>query len=241
MGHGDDLAADGRLSGVTAGVEVIAHRGANREARENTLPAFQRALEIGVHGIELDVQLTADGIPVVHHDADVADSAGDFVPISSLTVNRFRTLSGCPTLDEVLALVAGRCRLYIEIKAAPSLEAVVSRVTPHREWCAIHSFDHRVVARAGILNPEISTGILLASYLVETGTAMLAASARDVWQLASFVDRALIDEVHDAGGRVVAWTVNDVARMNELVALGVDAVCTDTPRELIAVMRRTTP
>lgn len=222
-------------------VEIIAHRGANREARENTLPAFERALEIGVQGIELDIQCTKDGFPVVHHDPEIAEASGRRTPISDLIVADFRALAKSPTLDEVLDLVDGRCKLYVEIKAAAAMESVVRRLGPHRSWCAIHGFDHRAVARAAILDPALATGILLASYLVDTAAAMRAASARDVWQLATYVDRALVDDVHGAGGRVVAWTVNDVTRMNDLVTMGVDAICTDTPRELIAGMRRGPP
>ncbi|HWP72210.1 MAG TPA: glycerophosphodiester phosphodiesterase, partial [Gemmatimonadaceae bacterium] len=70
-------------------VEIVAHRGANREAPENTLPAFRRAIELGVHGIELDGQYTRDHIPVVHHDPALSRSpTGDARPaISSLALN----------------------------------------------------------------------------------------------------------------------------------------------------------
>ena len=62
---------------------------------------------------------------------------------------------------------------------------------------------------------------------------MRAARATDVWQHADFIDRALTERVHAAAGRVLAWTVNDVGRAQTLVALEVDAICTDLPRELL--------
>lgn len=219
-------------------VEIIAHRGANREAPENTLPAFQRALEIGVQGIELDVHLTRDGMPVVHHDPELPGKLrdGSGTPIASLEMSELRNWSPAPTLDEVLYLVDGRCRLYVEIKAAAAVGPVVERLKQRRSWCALHSFDHRVVERARLLDAGLMTGILLVSYLVDIAGAMRAARARDVWQQADFIDRELVDRVHVQGGRVIAWTVNEVDRACALVEIGVDAICSDTPRELLAAL-----
>ena len=213
-------------------VEIIAHRGANREAPENTLAAFQRALELGVHGIELDVQLTRDGVSVVHHDPRLSDGTGDL--IGSLDMSDIRRRTDAPDLGEVLELVNARCKVYVEIKAAGAVEAVVRLLRDRQEWCVAHSFDHRAVLKARSLDPGLSTGILLVSYLVDIAGAMRAAQARDVWQQADFIDRELTDRVHAAGGRVVAWTVNDPQRARTLTALGVDAICTDDPREFLA-------
>jgi glycerophosphoryl diester phosphodiesterase len=215
-------------------VAVVAHRGANREAPENTLEAFRRAIEIGVQGIELDIQITRDGIPVVHHDPDLPSTR---VPIASLTVAELRAKSSAPTLDEVLELVNARCQLFIEIKAPAAIESVVRRLNTRRSWCAVHSFDHRIPAFARALDPELTTGVLLVSYLVDVAAAMRAAGARDLWQHADYIDRDLVKRVHeDAGGRVFAWTVNEVARARELVAMGVDCICTDSPREIMSAL-----
>jgi glycerophosphoryl diester phosphodiesterase len=230
MGHGAGVAAGPTRGSFTLKhFEVIAHRGANLEFPENTLPAFQRALEIGVQGIELDIQFTSDRVPVVHHDPSVADPSSNRRLISSLSLKELRQRSAAPTLDEVLELIDGRCRLYAEIKEPTATESVVKRLGRCRDWCAIHSFDHRVAAHAARIDPTIPVGILLVSYLVDVVAAMRAAAARDVWQQADFVDRALVEAVHGADGRVVAWTVNDTARAHALAALGVDAICTDNP------------
>lgn len=212
-------------------LEIIAHRGANREAPENTLAAFKRALDAGAQGIELDVHLTSDGRAVVHHDPLLRD--GSKVPIASLNLAAVQRRASAPSLDEVLQLVDGRCRVYIEIKASGAVGAVATLVEKRLDWCAVHSFDHRTVLRTRTLNPSIQTGILLVSYLVDVAGAMRAAGATDVWQNAEFVDRDLVEHVHTAGGRVVAWTVNDIARARDLAQLGVDAICTDVPRELL--------
>ncbi len=219
-------------------VEIVAHRGANREAPENTLPAFARALEFGVQGIELDVQLTRDGLPVVHHDPDLRRLSPEHpVAIASLTMAELRSRSEAPALDDVLDFVSGRCRLYIEIKAAAAVDPVVERIRDKTSWCAVHSFDHRSVARAASLDPELSTGILLVSYLVDVVSAMRAARAQDLWQQTDFIDRDLVERVHDAKGRIVAWTVNDISRARALIDMGVDVICTDLPGELLAALR----
>ena len=209
--------------------EIIAHRGANREAPENTIPAFERALEIGVDGIELDVHVTRDNVPVIHHDAVLPDG-GRIDRMDSADLER-RT--DAPELAQVLELVNGRCHLYIEIKASAALPPAIVLLKQRTDWCSVHSFDHRVARKARELNSAVRSGILLVSYLVDIEHAMTTASAHDVWQQAEFVDAELVTRVHRAGGRVIAWTVNDPGRVRALGELGVDGICTDQPREII--------
>lgn len=216
--------------------EVIAHRGANREAPENTLPAFEAAVRLGADGIELDIQMTADGMPVVHHDARLPDRAGPGLQISALTHSEVTRLSALPTLGEVIESVGRRCRLYVEIKAPDAIEAVLTLLRPLGESCAVHAFDHRVIARARVLAPAIPRGILLVSHLLDAAAVMRAVGARDLWQHVDMVDRELIDGVHSGGGRVICWTANDPSRARRLISMGVDGLCTDTPRELRQVV-----
>jgi glycerophosphoryl diester phosphodiesterase len=212
---------------MTHAPEIIAHRGANREAPENTLAAFEKALDIGVNGIELDVQFSRDGVPLVHHDPAIAGQ-----PIIGMSVAEVQSLKPVPALADVIALVNGRCKLYVEVKAKEATMAVIELLAPHADWCAIHSFDHRIPGVASTFE-EIPAGILLVSYLVDVVHAMDAAGARDVWQQADFIDAALVYAVHKAQGRVIAWTVNDPERARQLVDLGVDGICTDIPREIM--------
>ena len=209
--------------------EIIAHRGANREAPENTIPAFEKALAIGVGGIELDVHVTRDNVPVVHHDAVLPDG-GRIDRMNSADLER-RT--DAPTLSQVLTLVNGRCHLYVELKAASALMPTVELLTQRTDWCSVHSFDHRIAQKARALSPNLTTGILLVSRLVDLVHAFQSAGATDVWQHADYIDTGMIGEVHSEGARVIAWTVNDVSQARELKAMGVDGICTDTPRELI--------
>lgn len=210
--------------------EIIAHRGANREAPENTIAAFQRALEIGAHGIELDVHVTRDGVPVVHHDPVLAGGAR----IDAMTSVELQHGSEVPTLSQVLELVNAKCRLYVEIKAAYALVPTVELLASRTDWCSLHSFDHRLPRMARVLCGDLNTGILLVGRLIDTPHAFRSANATDLWQQAAGIDGGLIGDAHGEHIRVIAWTVNDVEQARELAALGVDAICTDSPREMLA-------
>ena len=222
-------------------LEIIGHRGAPREYPENTLPAFQRALELGADGIELDVHVSRDGVPVVHHDPSVAvphsGATAARAVLSELTFGEIARLADrgsveVPTLASVLDLAEGRGKVYVELKGAGT-EAPVARLLAGREhWTAVHAFDHRAPKRARALCPALPAGILLQSYLVDTAAALASAGASDVWQWHEYIDDALVRHVHAAGGRVIAWTVNDPAVARSLSALGVDAICTDLPAEI---------
>jgi len=217
--------------------EIVAHRGAPREHPENSLPGFARALALGADALELDVHLTADGVPVVYHDPVLGAGPRAATPVVHLTRDELREVElapgvGVPTLTEVCALAAGRATLYVEVKAPHAEEAVTAALTGLGDAAPVHSFDHRVSRRVRELAPSIPVGILSTSYLVDTVAAMHAAGARDLWQHWTMVDAALVDAVHAAGGRVVVWTVNDVDAARALAALGVDGLCTDVPAVL---------
>jgi glycerophosphoryl diester phosphodiesterase len=215
-----------------AGPEVIAHRGQTGRYAENTLNAFGAAIAAGADAIELDVHASADNILVVHHDPVLrSGSGGPGTPIRTLSVARMHNEmaigKSVPTLEEVLQMVAGTVKLYVEVKA-PGIEALVCDALRGAEsWCALHSFDHRIVATVRELAPTISRGVLLCSYLVDSIAPLRDTSARDLWEQYDLIDAELVRRVHDYGGRVIAWTVNDTDDAQTLIAWGVDGICTD--------------
>ena len=207
---------------------LIAHRGMPRQARENTLASFALALAAGADGIELDVHATADGVVVVHHDATLETGP----PIASVTlanIHRSETAPArrIPTLAEVCALVGGRAELLVEIKGA-NIEALV---VPVLDECAgtvaIHSFDHACIRRLARTGTSYRLGVLLEAASQSPTLLMRDTGALDVWPEHGIVTRALVDEVHDMGGRVIVWTVNDLRDAERLASLGVDGICTD--------------
>jgi glycerophosphoryl diester phosphodiesterase len=225
---------------MTAGARpmLIGHRGAPRERPENTLPSFLRALELQADGIELDVHCTKDRVVVVHHDeipratppsGRLAGKRIDALTFDELQGFSVRGLALISTLAEALAVIKGRADVFIELKGSgierEVVDVVRASIAPAR--CAVHSFDHAQVARARALAPEIRGGILFDRPVVDPAAAMRASDALDVWPSREHVSEALVRAVHDAGGRVIPWTVNDASQAVALAALGVDGLCTD--------------
>ena len=216
--------------------QLIAHRGASRLRRENTLAAFAVALDQRADAIELDVHATADGVVVVHHDPVPhgfhVDGRAERQPIASLRYVDLSTLrtagESIPTLRDALALVGDRAVVYVEIKGAGIERQVVDAVRANNARCAIHSFDHAAIGRVGALAPEIPRGLLFdrgsPAAMME---AMLLHDARDLWPESRLIDASLVDAAHRANRRVIAWTVDDAALALRLAAFGVDGVCTD--------------
>lgn len=227
--------------------ELVAHRGASRERPENTLGAFAVALDHRSDAIELDVHATADGVVVVHHDpvphGHYPDGRRERRSIGELRYVELSTLrtagEAIPTLRDVLALVGDRAIVYVEIKGLGIERAVVDVVRAAGVRCAIHSFDHPTIGRVRELAPEIPRGLLFERGDVhEILHEMAAYEARDLWPEASLIDAALVTAAHDAGKRVVAWTVDDPQLAAYLAAIGVDALCTDDVPLVREALRR---
>lgn len=201
-------------------MDIIAHRGAPRQFPENTIPGFRQALAWGADAIELDVRLTRDRVVIVHHDPGVPRlntlMADDLPPT-------------IPTLAAVLAAVDGRATVYVEIKEPGIEDLVLADIDRSPTPCAVHSFDHRVAVRVGHRAP---TGVLLCSYLIDPVAVLRATGARDWWQEWPLIDQPLVDRIHDAGARLIAWTVNDPATARSLRDMGVDGICTDVTDQM---------
>jgi Glycerophosphoryl diester phosphodiesterase len=204
-----------------------------RLARENTLPSFELAMDAGAEGLELDVHTTADGVVVVHHDPDLAAGAR----IDSLTLAELRRHEAAPgvpvpTLEELCAVVQGRVTLFVELKGAGVERAVLDVLAGYTGPVALHSFDHAMIRRVARLDPAVRLGILFEDAPLQVAQRMAETGALDVWPHWPLVTEELVAEVHDAGGRVIPWTVNDQAAAQTLTALGVDGLCGDDVRML---------
>jgi len=182
-------------------VLVAAHRGASAIAPENTLEAFEKAIEIGADMVEFDVRATGDGRLVVCHDAVDVDRPG------------------VPRLAEVVEVCAGRISLDVELKQA-GLEAETLRAVSGADF-VVTSFLPEVVAETKRLRPDVRTGLLLAA-----DAELPAEPAVDF--LAPHV--TLLDRDLVAGDGFVVWTVNDEERLRRYLAdARVAAVITDDP------------
>lgn len=214
---------------------IYAHRGASADAAENTLAAFGLARTQRADGVELDVRRSADGAPVIHHDASLPD--GRLVvetPQSALPAS-------VPTLEEALEECLGLV-VNVEIKNSPndpdhdpgrSLAAEVVDLLGQRgrDHVLVSSFDVGTVDRVRSLAPEIDTGVLV--FIDPTPAAAIelatARGHRSVHPHEFSVDAAYLARAHDAGLAVNTWTVDDPGRIRELAGLGVDGIITNVP------------
>ena len=220
---------------------VLGHRGASGHAAENSLEAFRLARELGAEGIELDVHATADGFLVVHHDP-ILHGGGRIRELRLDEVQSHGLANGeaIPTLEDVLAAVP-ELETWVEVKAlAPEHDdRLIDLIAGAKgsKTCAIHSFDHRLIARIHRKRPTLRLGILSTAYLLEPVRALQQTGATALWQEWSLIDAELVEIVHAAGAEVIAWTVNDAEIARRLAALGVDALCGNWPERLAVIAR----
>jgi glycerophosphoryl diester phosphodiesterase len=218
---------------------VIAHRGASAEKPENTLAAFRRALGLGADGIELDVQVTRDGVPVVFHDdalRRLTNRPGRLVDHTWRELKKLRVAGRepIPRLAEVLALVRGRVVVQIELKRGAQVAPVARAIRRARatHWVILASFAAPLVRAAGKLAPEIprmliSEGRGGARKLLRQ---MNAAGASGLsLHHGSVQNRVMVATFHAGGAILWCWTVNDAATARRLAGWGVDALIGDNP------------
>ncbi len=218
---------------------VLAHRGANRQAPENTLPAMARAVELGADGVELDVHRTADGHLVVRHDADTpAGALGDLTRAEIA-----EALPDVPALAEVLDVCRGAL-VNVEVKDPDprAVDVLVSLLAARAgvDDVLVSSFHLPTVDLVHEREPGLATGFL--SFGLDPFAALAtavehghAAVHPDVWALGD--PEALVAQAHDRGLRVNVWTVNEPDQLLRLRGAGVDAVITDVPDLALDVLR----
>lgn len=221
---------------------VIAHRGARgatapNQPADNTLEAFEAAIDLGADMIELDVRRTRDGHLVVFHDARVKT-----VPTSLLRYEALRikgTKSRPPLLEDVLMLTKDRIALNLEVKEAGYVEETIALLRPFGlERCLLSSFLDEVVVEAKALAPELRTGLLLATGFRKALTTRLPASKADCLCLHHrLADNAALASVEAAGTTCVVWTVNAPRAIDRyLNHRAVEGIITDRPA--LALERR---
>jgi glycerophosphoryl diester phosphodiesterase len=227
---------------------VIAHRGASGQRPENTLPAYELAVEQGADMIEIDVHRTRDGALVVTHDEEL-EGLGGKGEICDATLDEVRGLDAgggerVPTLDEVLDRFGRRIPFNVEIKRGTraeyaGLEAAVLGAVERRgllERTLFSSFYDPVLQRLRGLSPRARIGLLISrrfpSGALERARALGAEALHPERPL---VKAKLVDEAHAAGLAVHVFTVDDPAEMARLLGIGVDGIFTNHPDRLRAL------
>ena len=234
---------------------IVGHRGASAHAPENTVAAFRAAANpdgFGADGVELDVHLTADGVPVVIHNGSVDATTDGHGSVRDMTLREIQQLDAgshfdvafagerIPTLAEALAAMGDRMRVNIELKAQAKgthdLERATAKVVyemqmQERVWFS--SFKPYTLHQIRQFAPDIPCALLvspvtLSSLLLAPITPMEAIHVHY-----SLCSKWLVDTAHRLGLRVGVWTVDDAAVAAQLWSFGVDAIITNDPERLL--------
>ncbi|MDI9548958.1 MAG: glycerophosphodiester phosphodiesterase family protein [Chloroflexota bacterium] len=238
--------------------QLFAHSGAKSVAPDNTLPAFQAALDMRADGIELDVQCSKDGVLVVLHDYAVDALTDGHGAVDELTLEELQSLDAgsrfspafagvrIPTLVEVLDLAGDRCLFNIEIKAyehdgGDEGEALIDLIRRRNlfDQVIISSFNPVSLIKLRATEPRIALGLLyhqpLPAYLLDAWLGPIMAPEA-LHPHNSLVDAAYMAWAKERGKAVNVWTVNDPDEARRLQALGVDIIITDAPDVLRAAL-----
>ena len=224
--------------------KVMAHRGASTEAPENTMAAFQKAIDDMADYIELDVQLTNNGEVIVMHDSNAYRTTGVDANIVNMTYKEVKTLDAgswfsdeyvgenVPSLKEVLELTQGKIKLNIELKPADNGTALAKNTVRIIEKynmvndCVITSFSESALKAVKTYNQEIKVGYILSAAYGD----FYDMKNVDFFSVnAAFLSKRTIDAIHNSGKRVYAWTVNNKESIKNLTNKGVDGIITDNP------------
>lgn len=229
--------------------KVWAHRGASGYAPENTLPAFQKAIEMGADGIELDVQLTRDQQVVVIHDETidrVSDGSGKVADYKLEQLRQFNynkthpeyEHADIPTLEEVLELIKPtKLIINIELKTGVNFYEGIERKTLElvkqyemEDRIIYSSFNHYSVMKIKELCPTAKTGLLDMDgiYHIAEYAKNMGVNALHPW-ICNTQYQNFVKEAKEHGLKVHVWTVNTEDDMRRMIDMGVDAMITNYP------------
>lgn len=229
---------------VLGETEITAHRGSSRMAPENTMAAFEAAIDEMADYCEIDVQTTADGIVVVCHDLNLKRLAGTDRRLGTMTYAQLKELDvgsfigkefageRIPSLEEVLEACKGRIKLNIELKnigndsTLPEQTAALVMEYGMEEQCVITSVKLGYLERVKALNPDLRTGYILAAAY---GKYYENDTIDFISIRSSFANKRLVEAVHENGKAIHVWTVNNKAELEQMRLLGVDNIITDYP------------
>lgn len=218
----------------------IGHRGARAYAPENTIKSFEKAIEIGVDAVELDIRKTSDNELVVIHDADIKRTTNGKGLVSELTLKEIKSFSAdgekIPTLDETLNFLDKKVKVFIELKETGVEEQVLSIVRSKglEKNVVIVSFLEDALKKVRELDSDIETGLIYAKHRNPVKAA-LDLKANYLLALYRFTHSANVQKAHENGLKMVVWTINNPDEVNEYFNKGVDGIASDKPDILMGL------
>ena len=225
-------------------VKIMGHRGAPAYEPENTLRSINRALEMGVAAVEVDVHLSRDGRLVVIHDATVDRTTNGTGRVRDLTFPELRLLDAgrgerLPALEEVADLVRGRAYLVVEIKVPAAGPALLKMFNERRLFddAMVISFWHPLVKALKEQEPRLHTGILMVGCPADPAALARAALADALVLNYAYVTADLAAQAHQAGLKVYIWNIDDVETLKPYLTMNLDGIGSNRPDVLIEFLK----
>ncbi|MBM7588105.1 glycerophosphoryl diester phosphodiesterase [Bacillus pakistanensis] len=234
-------------------VDNVAHRGAAGYAPENTIAAFDKAVEMKADYIEIDVQRSKDGELVIIHDTTINRTTDGTGQVKDLTFDQLRSFDAgswmgeqfsgekIPAFDEILDKYHGKVGILIELKAPelyPGIEEEVAEELkernldkPQNEKIIIQSFHFDSMKKINSLLPKVPVGVLTSSITDTTDEALKEFSMYADYFNPSYriVTKDLVNRVHSFDMKISSWTVRSQEAADFLLKMDVDAIITDYP------------
>jgi glycerophosphoryl diester phosphodiesterase len=222
----------------------IAHRGAKGYEPENTLQAFQKALDLKADGIELDVHLSADGHIIVIHDETIDRTTNGLGFVNNLSLSELKSFLiadqlEIPTLNEVFDLTDKKCLINIELKGAGTASKVVALIEEYisdKNWNYEHfiisSFDWNMLEEVHILNSNIAIGVLTEENLDAALAFAEVVKAKAIHPDYQLLNQENTKEIQQKGFLVLPWTVNSEEDIQKIKSYNVDGIISDFPDKI---------
>ena len=231
---------------VAQHTQIIGHRGAMGHAPENTVLSIQKALELGVDSIEIDVFRCQSGEIVVFHDKKLNKLTNGKGKIQQKTWSQLQKLQvmgseSIPVLEEIIQLINGRVRLNIELKGKNTSKGVFNIIQTDVEsgrWkmdqVYVSSFDWEELHDFRKLTNEFGIAVLTDNNPLSAIPVAHELNAFAINPNHKKLTENMVKQIQGEGFEVLTWTVNDTARIHELTSWGVDAIITDFPDRAIS-------
>ncbi|TDU42987.1 glycerophosphoryl diester phosphodiesterase [Gelidibacter sediminis] len=222
-------------------IKRIGHRGAKGHVAENTLESIQKALDLGVDGIEIDVHLCQTGELVVFHDFTLERLTDGFGQIAMKTLEELKALKvndqfKIPTLLEVLDIINRKCVLNIELKGKQTAFEVCKSIqlyTEVKDWSfedfIVSSFDFEELVSVSNINKDIPLAVLTEDNLSGALNFAKSISAKAIHPEYHLLTKEGVQEIQDLGFDVNTWTVNNFEDIAMIKSFGVNGIISDFP------------
>lgn len=219
----------------------IAHRGAKGYEPENTLIAFQKAIDLGCDGIELDVHLSSDSEIIVIHDETIDRTTNGKGLVNQMKLLDLKSFFidnkyEIPILKEVFDLVNHKILINIELKSYETTDKVVELIEKYvreKNWkyenFIVSSFDWNTLQQVRFLNDKIQIGVLTATDLDLAFAFAKFIKAKSINSFFHLLNQENVDKIQAKGFEIHTWTVNEIEDINKMKRLKVDAIISDFP------------